>query len=169
VKTKNSPTEKEFTDAQGEKWIQTSTEDIFSLRELNSVIESIEKEKDKGEIVLARIDFRTVNKEYYDTIQSLQAKLQHKDDLLKKLVTESKRVISRKNSKMLEMIEYIKQLQLLVAYNNLDAASLKKIQINPAEILAAHHAGAEEEEAAAEYETVSEITLNDDGEEILPR
>lgn len=161
---KKPATPKEYTDAQGEKWVQTSTEDIFALKELNEIIASIEKEKDKGEMVLARIDFRTVNKEYYDSLQELQKKLAHKEELLKKLVVESKRVIKRKNDKMLELIGYIKQLQLLVAYNNLDEESLKKISLNPEAILSAKVS--EEKEAVEEYEDVTEITLDEEGEEI---
>lgn len=158
---------KEYTDAQGEKWVQTSTEDIFALKELNEIIASIEKEKDKGEMVLARIDFRTVNKEYYETIQDLQKKLAHKEELLKKLVHESKRVISRKNGKMLEMIRYIKQLQMLVAYNNLDKESLERIKLDPMAILAAQTVSSEEQEEVEEYEDVSEIALDNEGEEIV--
>lgn len=160
--------QKEFTDAQGERWVQTSTEDIFQLKELNEIINSIEKEKDKGEIVLARIDFKTVNKEYYDSLQEIQTKLNHKEELLKKLAQESKRVIQRKNEKMMEMIRYIKQLQTLVAYNNLDRESLEKIHINPAAILAAQSA-AEEQETVEEYESVEEIALDDEGEEIVSK
>jgi hypothetical protein len=161
---KKPATPKEYTDAQGEKWVQTSTEDIFALKELNEIIASIEKEKDKGEMVLARIDFRTVNKEYYDSLQELQKKLAHKEELLKKLVFESKRVIKRKNDKMLELIGYIKQLQLLVAYNNLDEESLEKIRLNPESILSAKVS--EEKEAVEEYEDVTEVTLDEEGEEI---
>jgi hypothetical protein len=155
---------REYTDAQGEKWVQTSTEDIFALKELNEIIASIEHEKDRGEIVLAKIDFRTVNKEYYDSIQTLQTELKHKDELLKKLAVEAKRVIKRKNDKMIEMIRYIKQLQLLVAYNNLDRESLEKINIDPAALLSARKQ--EEQEETVEYEDVAEIALTADGEEI---
>ena len=34
----------EFTDDEGKKWIQTSTEDLFTVKELNEVLESIEKD-----------------------------------------------------------------------------------------------------------------------------
>ena len=164
---KQNTSAKEYTDAQGEKWVQTSTEDIFALKELNEIIASIEKEKDKGEMVLARIDFRTVNKEYYETIQDLQKKLAHKEELLKKLVSESKRVIARKNEKMMEMIRYIKQLQMLVAYNNLDKESLEKIKLDPMAILAAQAAASEEQEEVAHYEDVTEIALDNEGEETV--
>jgi hypothetical protein len=163
---KQNATAKEFTDAQGEKWVQTSTEDIFALKELNEIIASIEKDRDRGEMVLARIDFRTVNKEYYDTIQQLQTKLNHKEELLKKLVLESKRVVKRKNEKMMELIRYIKQLQMLIAYNNLDKESLDKIRINPESLFAAK-ASSDVQETVEVYESVEEIALDDEGEEIL--
>jgi len=34
----------EYTDEEGKKWIQTSTSDLFSSKELNDILESIEKE-----------------------------------------------------------------------------------------------------------------------------
>ncbi len=36
----------EFVDDEGKKWIQTSTEDLFSIRELNEIIDAIEKKDD---------------------------------------------------------------------------------------------------------------------------
>lgn len=159
---KNTPIlDKEFTDIDGGKWIQTSAEDIFSLSELNSVIESIEKEKDPGEIVLARIDFRTVNKEYHEAIIDLQTKLKKKDAALTRLITESRQIIERKNKKMIEMIDYIKKLQFIIDYNKLDSSAA-------AFYTHTQHTPIPHEEEAEEtiFESVEEIPLNDEGKEI---
>ena len=61
----------EFTDDEGKKWVQTSTDDFFSLKELNEILESVEKEKQSGEVVLARIDFQHEMMKYSRFITSL--------------------------------------------------------------------------------------------------
>ena len=63
AKKKDNTIPTEYTDESGKKWIQTSTEDIFSVNELNDIIKSIENDKNSGDIVLAHIDFKKVNKE----------------------------------------------------------------------------------------------------------
>jgi hypothetical protein len=165
AKKKQPPLEKEFTDLDGGKWIQTSAEDLFSMAELNKVIDSIEKEKDPGEIVLARIDFRTVNKEFHEAIIDLQAKVKKRDALLKKLVNESQKIIKRKNDKMLEMIEYIKKLQFIVEYNNLDTSVLA--QYDPRKVKPKMVEVPEEYvQEIAEFEDVNEVLLDDEGNEV---
>jgi hypothetical protein len=165
AKKKPTPLENEFTDLDGGKWIQTSAEDLFSMAELNKVIDSIEKEKEPGEIVLARIDFRTVNKEFHDAIVDLQAKVKKRDELLKKLAGESQKIIKRKNDKMIEMIEYIKKLQFIIEYNNLDTRSLahydkSKVKAKPSEVVE------EYVQEVAVFEAVNEVSLDDEGNEI---
>jgi predicted transcriptional regulator len=159
------PRSREYIDSNGEKWVQTSPDDLFAIKELNEVFEAIEKDKKSGEIVLARIDFRTVNKEYYDTIQDLQTRLKRKEELLKRLTAETKRVLKRKNDMMYDMIAYIRQLQLLVAQKSLSPDLLKGVRIDsifgkPIVI------EEEREEEAAVFEQVEEITLDDDGQEV---
>jgi hypothetical protein len=102
----------EYTDETGRKWVQTSPDDLFAIRELSDVLEAIEKDKDSGDIVLARIDFQKVNKEYYDAVIELQEKLRRKEALLQKLTTETRRVLDRKNKKLNELIAYIRKLHL---------------------------------------------------------
>lgn len=104
----------EYTDSEGRKWIQTSIDDLFSIQELNDIIENVEKKDDGKEIVLARIDFQKVNKEYYEAVIELQKKLQKQNALLKRVVTESREVIDRKNRKLRELIDYIKQMHELM-------------------------------------------------------
>jgi hypothetical protein len=160
AKKQKAELEKEFTDIDGGKWIQTSAEDIFSLSELNTVIESIEKEKDPGEIVLARIDFRTVNKEYHEAIVDLQMRLKKREAALNKLITESKQIIERKNKKLIELIDHIKKLQFIIDFNKLDTSSVAFYkETAPIHII---------EEVAEEslFESVEEIQLSDQGEEI---
>ncbi|MGV7930505.1 MAG: hypothetical protein AB2L13_16655 [Spirochaetota bacterium] len=161
----------EFTDDEGKKWIQTSTEDLFSVRELNEVLDSIEKDKDSGEIVLARIDFRRVNKEYYETVQELQATLKKRNAILKKLIVESKTVIDRKNRKLKELIEYIKKLHVLLAYYKLRPEDFEKIDFS-VPVYAAPPVAIEprEEEpiVVVEYTEVQEKVLDDSGEEAEP-
>ena len=51
---KDIPEQTEFTDEEGQKWIQTSTDDLFSAKELDDILDKIEKDKNKDEIVLAQ-------------------------------------------------------------------------------------------------------------------
>ncbi len=159
----------EFTDEDGKRWIQTSTEDLFSIKELNEILETIERDKESGEIVLARIDFKTVNREYYQTVQELQAKLKKRNDLLKKLILESKTVIDRKNKKLKELIDYIKKLHLLLAYYKLRPEDFDKLKFTPEIYTHAEKAVEpvveEIETRVIEYTGVEEILLDEAGEE----
>ncbi len=147
----------EFTDEEGKKWIQTSADDLFSMKELNEILESIEKEKDKDEVVLARIDFQKVNREYYDAAISLQAKLRKQTVLLRKLAEESKKTIERKNIKLKELIEYIKKLHMFIAYINANQERLDEIEI-PADITF-RPAAETEDIVESVYEEVEEVVL----------
>jgi len=161
----------EFTDDEGKKWIQTSTEDLFSVKELNDVLASIEKDKDSGEIVLARIDFRRVNKEYYETVKELQATLKKRNEILKKLIIESKTVIDRKNRKLKELIEYIKKLHVLLSYYKLRPEDFEKIDFSVQVHTPQPAVGVPREEepvAVVEYTLVKEMLLDDSGEEAEP-
>lgn len=165
----------EFVDDEGKKWIQTSTEDLFSIKELNDIIDAIEKKDDGAEeIVLARIDFRTVNKDYYEKVQDLQEKLNKRTEILKRLAVESKQLISSKNRKLKELIVYIKKLHLLLAYYNLKPEEIEKMAL-PAHIVesavpkppsAKKTVLVEEEEI--EYTPVEEILIDESGNEAGP-
>ncbi len=171
AKKKAIPDLTEFTDDEGKKWIQTSTEDLFSVRELNEVLESIEKDKESGEIVLARIDFRRVNKEYYETVQELQATLKKRNEILKKLIIESKTVIDRKNRKLKELIDYIKKLHVLLAYYKLRPEDFEKIDFSiPVYTAAPAPVEVRDEEpvVVVGYTEVQEKVLDDSGEEVGP-
>src|SRR4030042_5391775 len=104
----------EFTDEEGKKWIQTSTNDLFSSKKLKDILESIEKESKSDEIILARIDFQRVNKEYYETAMRLKKKVHQQGELLKKIIIDANSKIDRKNKKLRELITYIKNLHLLL-------------------------------------------------------
>lgn len=149
----------EFTDEEGKKWIQTSTEDLFSIQELNDILESVEKKEDGEEIVLARINFQKVNKEYYDTAIALQKKLTEKNELLKKVVKGSRETIERKNKKLKELIEYIKKLHILIAHLNADESEIQKLEI-PSDLLLQQTQTSGM--TRAEYEEVEEIILSTD-------
>ena len=170
-----APLKTEFTDADGTRWIQTSTEDLFSVRELNQILESVEKDKQDGEIVLARIDFQRVNREYYETVQELQAKLAKRTEILKKLIVESKTTIDRKNRKLKELIEYIRKLHTLLAYYKLSPEHIDKFRFTPElyEPTAEPgiHAAAMQEAAeisTIDYTAVEEQLLDDEGNEVAP-
>jgi len=123
------PDLREFTDDSGKKWVQTSTDDLFSIKELNEIITSIEKERAKDEVVFARIDFQKVDKEFYDTALELQQRLQKQGKLLQKYATDTKRVIDRKNLKLKELIEYIKQLHQFIAHMNANPEDAENLNI----------------------------------------
>ena len=147
----------EFTDEEGKKWIQTSTEDLLSMRELNEIIESLDRDKSKDDLVLARINFQNVNREYYHAAVALQEKLSRQGELLKKIATESKKTIEKKNRKLKELIEYIKKLHLFLAYINTNADDLDKIKIPAAMMMQAVQE--KEPELESEYEEVEEKIL----------
>lgn len=108
----------EFTDESGKKWVQTSTDDLFAMNELSEILGNIEKESDKDRVVLARIDFQKVDREFYEAAVELQKRLVKQGELLKKYVDESSKMIERKNKKMKELIEYIKKMHMFIAYLN---------------------------------------------------
>ncbi len=147
----------EFTDDEGKKWIQTSADDLFSMKELNEILESIDKEKDKDEVVLARIDFQKVNREYYDAAIALQEKLKKQTELLKKLADESKKTIERKNIKLKELIEYIKKLHMFIAYINANQDRLDEIEIPQS--ISFRPATEVEDITESVYEEVEEVVL----------
>jgi hypothetical protein len=165
----------EFVDDEGKKWIQTSTEDLFSIKELNEIIDQIEKKEESGEeIVLARIDFQTVNKDYYQKVQELQEKLNKRTEILKRLAVESRQLISSKNRKLKELITYIKKLHMLLAYYNLRPEEIEKLAL-PAHIVqsAVPKPPSEKktvlvEEEEIEYTPVEEILTDDEGNETGP-
>ena len=150
----------EYTDEEGKKWIQTSTDDLFSIKELNEILESIDKGSESDEIILARIDFQKVNKEYYETAISLQKKVAQQSALLKKVVTEARTTIERKNRKLKELIDYIKKLHTLLAHLSANEEDLQKLKVSP-EMLARSLGSAltEKEEREEVYEPVEEIIL----------
>ncbi len=112
------PDLKEFIDQEGKKWIQTSADDLLSSKELLSILNALEKQKSADDIVLARIDFQKVNREYYEAVLDLQARLEKQNSILKKLLVDAKEIIDKKNNKLKELIDYIKKLYLFIAYNN---------------------------------------------------
>jgi septum formation inhibitor-activating ATPase MinD len=165
----------EFIDDEGKKWIQTSKEDFFSIKDLNEIIGALDKKEDEAEeILLARIDFKRVNRYYYEKIVELQERLKRKNELLRRLVAESKRMVQKKNAMLRELIEYVKQLHLLIAYYNINPKNIEKIDIPP-EMYRAFMQKTEEtgvgevaEEERIEYTEVKEIVLDDEGNETGP-
>jgi len=150
----------EFTDADGKKWVQTSTEDLFSIKELNDILESIDKSSESDEIILARIDFQKVNKEYYETAIQLQKKLNQQRELLKKVITDARSKIDRKNNKLKELIDYIKKLHLLLAHLSANEEELKKLKLSPELLMQTMSATiTEKAERELEFEEVEETEL----------
>ena len=154
------PDLKEFIDENGKKWVQTSTDDLFSVKELNDIISSIEKERAKDEIIFARIDLQKVDKEFYDIAIELEKKLQKQNKLLQKYMAETTAIINRKNSKLLELIEYIKQLHKFIALMNSDPEEAEKLDLSSLII----SQGDIEPEIISEYEEVEEIVMTEDDE-----
>jgi len=148
----------EFTDDDGKKWVQTSTDDLFSIKELNEILESIENEGKSDEIILARIDFQKVNKEYYERASELQKKLRQQSDLLKRFTTEAREKIERKNRKLNELIEYIKKLHLLLAHISVNEEDLKNLKI-PVQPAPPQEGVTEKEVIEQAYEAVEEVVL----------
>jgi len=163
----------EFIDTEGKKWVQTSTEDLFSIKEINDIIGKIEKKEDEAEdIILARIDFKQVNKDYYEKTIELQERLKKKNEMLKKLVEEARTVISKKNLMLRELIDYVKKLHLIFAYYNINPRNVEKVDIPPEMmegiLRTKEEAPREFEEEQIEYTEVEEILLDDEGNEAGP-
>jgi len=158
-KKSTTPEASEYTDENGTTWIQTSTEDLFSIKELSDVIESIERETKEGEIILARIDFHKVNKEYFEAAAQLQQKLRKQNELLKKTIADAREKIERKNKKLRELIAYIKKLHLLLAH----LASGEDLSLGPIppDLIkkATEAASLLHDASEPEYEEVEEIPL----------
>ncbi len=125
----------EFIDESGKKWVQTSTDDLFSVQELNEILTTMEKDREEDSVLLARIDFQNVNREYYEAALALQTKLQKQTELLKKVITDSAIKIERKNKKLKELIGYIKKLHVLLAYMNANKDDIEKIKLPTDDLL----------------------------------
>jgi hypothetical protein len=175
---KDIPDLTEFTDEQGRKWIQTSVDDLFSANELNDIIEKLQKDKAPDEVVLARFDFQKVNKEYYETVLDLQARLRKQNEILRQLLINASDTIDKKNKKLKELVKYIRELHLLLAYYKVKPEEIEQLLPSPDAIIYEPMRIPEKEEAAPEDETpekisigyteVEEILLNEQGEEKGP-
>lgn len=155
----------EFIDDEGTKWVQTSTDDLFSSKELNEILESVDRDRDAGEIILARIDFQKVNKEYYEKVLELQSKLKKRNEMLKRLLIDAKQSIDRKNAKLKELIDYIKKLHVYLKHANLSAQDLEKARILPLEEETPMAVPENKPPVAVEYADVDEIVLDDEGKD----
>ena len=128
------------------------------MRELNDIISSIEKEREKDEIVLARIDFQKVDREFYNAAIELQKRLQKQNRLMKEYIERSSATIERKNKKMKELIDYIKKLHQFLAYLNANPDDIERLSIQPvAEIVP-------QEAFLSEFEEVEEIEMPLEGD-----
>ncbi len=145
----------EFTDENGKKWVQTSTDDLFAMNELNEILGKIEKERDSDGIFLARIDFQKVDKEFYEAAVDLQKRLVKQTDLMKKYVEESGRIMDRKNRKLRELIEYIKKLHMVLAYLNENPDETGSLDLSKLSITISEG----KPEYISEYENVEEMVL----------
>lgn len=154
------PDIREFTDDNGRKWVQTSTDDLFSMRELNDIISSIEKERTKDEVVLARIDFQKVDREFYDAAIELQKRLQKQTKLIRDYMRQTGAIIDRKNKKLKELIEYIKKLHQFLAYLNANPEDIEKMNIQPVTEQQLHKT------FVSEYEPVEEIEMSLDTDQV---
>lgn len=154
----NIPDIREFTDDNGRKWVQTSTDDLFSMRELNDIISSIEKERAKDEVVLARIDFQKVDREFYDAAVELQKRLQKQTRLMKEYMQQSNAIIDRKNKKLKELIEYIKKMHQFLAYLNANPDDIERLNIQP------QPEAVQQPAIVSEYEEVEELEMSPAGD-----
>ncbi len=152
------PDIKEFTDDDGKKWVQTSTDDLFSMRELNEIISSIEKERVKDEVVLARIDFQKVDREFYNAAVELQKRLQKQTKLMREYMRQSDMIIDRKNKKLKELIEYIKKLHQFLAYLNANPDDIERINLQP------QPEAVQQSSFVSEYDDVEELEMSLDSD-----
>ncbi len=143
----------EFTDASGRKWVQTSTEDLLAMHELSDILGKIDRERDDEGVVLARIDFQKVDREFYNAAVELQKKLVAQSDLMKKYADESARLLEKKNKKLKELIEYIKKLHLLLAHLNSNPEEAEKFDFSDLSL----GMGEAKPEVVSVYEEVEEV------------
>jgi len=164
------PDLEEFTDEEGNKWIQTSVDDLLGIDELNKTMEALGKDKNNDEIILAKIDFKKVNKEYYNTAIELKKKLDKQQELLKKIASNSKEIITKKNNKLEELIAYIKKLHTFIAYVSANQENLEDIEMPTiVNFKEKEKQEIDEPKKISEYEEVEEIVLDlsNDAEEQL--
>jgi hypothetical protein len=154
----NLPDITEFVDESGRRWIQTTADDLFEIDELNNILDRIEKEKNRDEMVLARIDFQRVDKQYYNAAVELQKKLNKQNEILKKLLKESNEIITRKNDKLKELIQYIKKMHIYISYINSDPSKAGEIPTGVAADLSLKPAAKTKEPV---YETITEFPLDE--------
>ena len=152
------PDIREFTDDNGKKWVQTSTDDLFSMRELNDIISNIEKERVKDEVVFARIDFQKVDREFYDAAVELQKRLQKQTKLMREYMRQSNAIIDRKNKKLKELIEYIKKLHQFLSYLNANPDDIERLNIQPQPEVV------QQPSMISEYEAVEELEMSPAGD-----
>jgi hypothetical protein len=175
-KKKNTLDLTEFTDENGSKWIQTTADDLLSANEFSDILNKIAKDKNGSEIVLARFDFKKVNKEYYDTVQDLQARLNKQNEMLKKLLVDAKITIDKKNTKLKELVKYIRKLHLLLAYHKTKPEDIEKMIPSPDALfyepvsqpkkqVQTQSAEIPEEQEIIGYAGVEEILLDEEGNE----
>ena len=155
------PDIQEFTDDNGKRWVQTSTDDLFSMRELNEIIKNIETERAKDEVVLARIDFQKVDKQFYDAAIELQKRLQKQTLLMKQYISETNAVIERKNKKLKELISYIRKLHEFLLYLNANPENIDSICITTPSM----SENETDKGIVSVYEDVDEKVMSPDDEE----
>ncbi|MFH0974312.1 MAG: hypothetical protein V1874_00845 [Spirochaetota bacterium] len=176
---KDIPDLTEFTDDEGRKWIQTSADDLFASSEFHDILDKIEKDKSKDEIILAKFDFRKVNKEYHETILDLQARQKKQNEILKKLLIDAKDTIDKKNAKLKELVKYIRKIHLLLAYYKTNPEKIEELIPSPDTVFYELVSAVEEPEkteaggeivketvkTVIKYTDVDEILLDDEGNE----
>ncbi len=143
----------EFTDESGKKWVQTSTDDLLAMHELSEMLGKIEQESDDEGVVLARIDFQKVDREFYNAAVALQKKLVAQSELMKKYANESSQLLEKKNKKLRELIDYIKKLHLLLAHLNSNPEEAEKIDFSNLSV----NIGEGKAEVVSVYEEVEEL------------
>jgi hypothetical protein len=131
IKKSDQPLEDitEFTDEEGKKWVQTSANDLFSMKEFNDILKKLDQDKEPDEIVLAHIDIKRVNREYYETAVALQEKVNKQAALLKKIAVEVNISMEKKNKKLMELVEYIRKLHSYIGSLNKSIENGEKISI----------------------------------------
>jgi seryl-tRNA synthetase len=149
----------EFTDEEGKKWVQTSANDLFSMKEFNDILKKLDQDKEPDEIVLAHIDIKRVNREYYETAVALQEKVNKQAALLKKIAVEVNTSMEKKNKKLMELVAYIRKLHSYIGSLNKSIESGEKISIPDIPEESIQHIKKEQEEKVSIYQDVTEQTI----------
>ncbi len=149
-------------------WQKINPQDIFSDKRLQKYIEE-SRNSDTSERVYAYLNFMRADEALAEKNEKLYEKLKKKDALVKKMASQMKNAIRKKNMKLAKLLRYISILEEMLKEKEIDYKTIKR-KIKDSEIKLSTRAMqgeiTTEDHNIAEYVEAVEIELDDEGKEI---